>query len=385
MSETPPSVVPAAPAHEREIAVGDHRLLLLRDGREAYPAMLAAIGEAQQSICLETYILRDDAIGARFSTALRERARAGVEVSVLYDAFGSSVSTAFLETLRGAGVRTLPFHPLRIRGPLGDALARFWRRDHRKAIVIDGRRCVVGGLNIALAYAAPEEGGGGWRDTALRIEGPAAARIEQLFASTWLHEGGAPFRAVHSTVASADPALRIVESDLRPNRRFVRREYIDAIDGARSRVWLTHGYFLPPRATRQALVQAAKRGVDVRIILGGNTDVPAVLYAARSQYAALLRAGIRVFEWTATVLHAKTAVIDSRWSTVGSSNLDALSLLSNLEVNAFVVDAAFAQSMEAMFAGDQERSEEISEAWVRFTPLRERAAGWLLYLCRAWL
>lgn len=375
---------PTAPAFA-EMTVGAHRLALLKDGAQTYPAMLEAIARARRTICLETYILRGDRTGQRFAEALMERAAAGVEVNVLFDAWGSSVSSSFLDGLRRAGVRPLAFRPLDLSAPLGKVA----RRDHRKALIVDGAVAFTGGLNLSDDYAAPEDGGADWRDTHLRIEGPAAAELQYFFLRTWQRIGGAPIDDERYGYAERrpDPAVQIISNDLprRRHRHGIREAYRHAIERARRRIFITNAYFLPPLRIIHVLSAAARRGVDVRIMVAGTTDVPAVLLASRAIYGHLLDAGARMFEWRGRVLHAKTAVIDGLWSTVGSTNLDSQSLRMNLEVNAIISHRGFAGAMERMFADDLAHCHEITVArWAR-RPLWERAASWTAYLARDWL
>ena len=367
-----------------ELEVGSHRLALLRDGAEAYPAMLAAIASARSTVCLETYILRGDRTGTRFAEALMERARRGVEVNLTYDAWGSDVPDELLARLHEAGVRTVAFHPIRWGGRLGRFFARVWRRNHRKSLIVDRTVGFTGGMNLSDDYAAVEDGGRGWRDTHLRLEGPAALELQQLFLETWrrarldvpryAHEGRRP-----------EAEVKVIGSELRASKKRIRRAYLDAIRTARERVLITNAYFLPTFPVRRALSSAARRGVDVRVILAGTTDVKAVLLAARATYGRFLRAGLRVFEWQGRVLHAKTAVVDGRWSTVGSSNLDALSLRVNLEVNAVIEDERFARALERMFEEDLGACREITLDEWRHRSWGERLVSWLAYLFREWL
>jgi cardiolipin synthase A/B len=370
-----------------EMEVGAHHLSLLCDGEQAYPSMLEAIGLARSTICLETYILRSDKTGVRFADALTERARAGVEVNLLFDAWGSSVTSAYLEQLERSGVRVLAFHPLRFTGPRREIFARMTRRDHKKTLVVDGRVGFTGGLNISDDYASPRDGGRGWRDTHIRIEGPAALELEYFFLRTWRRAGGAALDESRygGEGRRADPCVRIITNDLRGGRMSIREAYNRSISTAKRRIWITNAYFLPTLRLLGRLGGAARRGVDVRIMVAGTTDVTAVLYASRAIYDRLLRAGVRMFEWNGRVLHAKTAVVDSVWSTVGSSNLDHQSLRHNLEVNAIVESERFAGALERMFEDDLEHCLEIvPERWKERMPW-ERAASWGMYLLRDWL
>ena len=363
----------------------DH-LVLLRDGVETYPEMLRAIAGAKRSICVQTYVLRSDRTGWRFAEALIERSRSGVEVSLMYDAWGSSISSEFAQALRAADVRTLAFNPLRLSGRLRRALARLRKRSHRKMLVVDCAVAFVGGTNLSDDYAPPEEGGRGWRDTNVRVEGPAAQQAQALFAETWLKSGGEPFRLTRVEPAVAGLGrVRLVGERLHADRRRVRDAYLRAIASARRTIHITNAYFLPTHRVRRALARAAHRGVQVLVILPGTTDLPIVRLASQHLFSGLLRRGIRLFEWTGPVLHAKTAAVDNRWATVGSSNLDPLSLRVNLEANVVVEDQDFARKLEGMFLEDLARCREIlTGEWARRPPIL-RFASWIAYRFRRWL
>jgi cardiolipin synthase len=369
------------------MTVGAHRLALLRDGVQTFPAMLDAIRAARSSVCLETYILRDDGTGRRFADALAERARAGVEVSLLYDAWGSSVGGAYVDALHAAGVRVLAYHPLRFSGRRREILGRLAHRDHRKSLIVDGAVGFTGGINLSDDYAPEEDGGAAWRDTHIRLEGPAASELLYFFRTAWRRAGGAPFDEPRyaGDGRRPDPLVSVISSHQRRGRANIRGAYRDAIRSAERRIWITNAYFLPAIRLVADLAEAARRGVDVRVMVAGTTDVRAVLYAARSIYEVLLRSGVRLYEWTGRVLHAKTAVVDGRWATVGSSNLDAQSLRQNLEANAIVRHPAFAAALERMFQEDLASCEEINaERWQR-RPLWVRATSWGAYMLRNWL
>lgn len=356
-----------------ELDVGENRVALLKDGHQAYPAMLEAIEAARSTICVETYILRDDPLGRRFLDALAARAKAGVEVLLMYDDWGSRVGADAIHQLKDAGVRVLAFRPVRVRGRLGHALRYLSRRNHRKAMVVDGFVGFTGGLNLTVDYAAVEDGGKGWRDTHVRVVGPAARELERLFLATWRANKGAHwfdqarFERPH---APAPDGVQIIGNDFALNRKFIRREYEAAFRAARQRLLLTNAYFLPPRRLLALLLAAARRKVRVAVIVAGATDVKAVLYATRGLYPKLLRAGVEVYEWQGRVLHAKTAVADDSWATVGSSNLDAQSLRQNLEVNAVFRDAQVADTLSRLFAEDLPHCARITWDTVR-------GYGWL--------
>lgn len=371
-----------------EARVGPNRVALLKDGFQAYPAMLQAIAGAKSTICLETYILRDDATGTRFLDALMERARTGVEVLLMYDYWGSDVSDLTLGALRAAGVKVLPFRPWRYLGSFARAFARVRRRNHRKSLIVDGVFGFTGGLNISDDYAAVEDGGQGWRDTHVRIYGPDAASLERLFLTTWQANRGPAFdgpRFRRQRQAGCEK-LRVVGNDFALDRKGIRRAYEDAFGKAKERIFVTNAYFLPPAKIIKALVAAARRGVRVGIILAATTDVKLVLYAARGLYPKLLKNKIEVYEWSAgRVLHAKTAVVDGLWATVGSSNLDPLSLRQNLEVNAIVVEPGFGASLERLWLEDLSHCVRVTRDTIKEYGLFERLLSWVAYQFRHWL
>jgi len=368
--------------------MGPNRIALLRDGFQAYPAMLDAIALATSTICLETYILKDDTTGLRFINALIERAEAGVEVLLMYDFWGSTVSEESLARLAEVGVKVKAFGPVPFTARLGRILARLLRRNHRKSLVVDGAIGFTGGLNIADDYAAVEDGGAGWRDTHVRVVGPGAIELERLFLSTWRQYRGPRFdvRRFDRPAPAAHARLTIVGNDFPIDRKGIRRAYVEAFNRARSSIFLTHAYFLPPAKMLKALVLASQRGVRVAIILAATTDVKLVLFAARGLYAKLLKAGIEVYEWqSGRVLHAKTAVSDGLWATVGSSNLDPLSLRQNLEVNAMVIDAEFARALERLFLDDLRHCRRVTHETVRAWGLWTRLVSYIAFRLRHWL
>ncbi len=376
------------PAIWAEVRVGENLVKLLKDGDQAYPAMLAAIAAATETICLETYILRDDATGNRFLDALCSRARAGVVVLLMFDAWGSDVSGAALNSLREAGVHVSAFRPWRLSGSIARVLARHRRRNHRKSLVVDGSVGFTGGMNVSDDYASVADGGAGWRDTHLGIVGPGARALETLFLETWRRNRGPAFdrsRFRRPAVVESS-SLRIVGNGLVRGRKLVRRAYEEAFSLAKDRIFVTNAYFLPPPQLVRTLIGAASRGVRVAVVLAGTTDVKLVLYAARGLYPALLGAGIELYEWSGEhVLHAKTAVVDGRWTTVGSTNLDPLSLTMNLEVNAIVVDREFGAAAERLFIADLVHCRRISFDSLERYGLFERVLSWLAWRVRLWL
>jgi cardiolipin synthase len=357
-----------------------HQVDVLVDGGPFYRSLLADIAAARRFVFVETYILRSDETGWRVARALAERAHAGVEVALCYDAYGSDgLSAEFLQLLDEAGVLRLPFRPL-----------SFWkwswpwsRRNHRKILLVDGQTATVGGMNIANEYAAEEQGGKGWRDTSVRIQGPAVAQVERMFRHLWRREGGPALRTERGEPPAASGGLlvRFFANFARGERAMIRRAYLVAITGAQRSVRITNAYFFPDRALRRALVQAARRGVSVELIVAGKSDVKPAVYAARSLYARFLKAGVKIYEWHERVLHAKTAVVDGEWSTIGSSNLDPFSSFVNLEINAGIFSRRIGDVMVAQFEADRARCVPVeAEAW-RHRALTER----LLELMFRWV
>jgi cardiolipin synthase len=380
------TLLPVRPAYA-ELSVGEHQLALLKDGGETFSRMLAAIAQAKSTICLETYIFADDHIGRAFGEALMERARAGVEVNFMFDGWGSDVHPDYLEELRRHKVRVTIFRPMKWQSRLREMFLFLSRRNHRKSMVIDGELGFLGGLNLSKDYAAVEDGGSGWRDTHMEVRGPAVVRLERMFLDSWFANGGAAIDLPRyaRSVQSTDGLVQVLGNELAAERKDVRRAYVNAFAAAKDRILLTHAYFLPPNRVLKEITKAARRGVKVRLVLAGATDVLAVLLAARGLYPKLLKAGVRVFEWEGRILHAKTGVVDSDWSTVGSSNLDAMSLRHNLEVNAVIHSVTCARALAHMFEEDLKHCREVTLKDIQLRPPFERLLSWLAYRVRAWL
>ena len=383
-SPLPPGVWMRYASDPARVRTGN-RARLLRDGAAAFPEMLAAIAAAKKHVTLAIYIFASDDVGEQFAAALSERAKAGVSVNVLYDAIGSSeASYAIFDGMRAAGVNVIEYHPIRPWQPRWG----WWRRDHRKILVIDGETGFTGGINIAKQYAPPEKGGGGWRDTHVRLEGPVVGDLQRFFMATWRRAGGRrlPKRDYLPPLrqAGATPA-RVVGNTLVFNRWAIRRAVLAALREARKSIWIANAYFVPDHGVLAELLRARARGVDVRIMVPRKTDVKVVAFASRSYYQVLLDEGIRIFEWNGPMLHAKTMVVDGVWSTVGSFNLDRWSLLNNLEVTVSLFDPEVAAELERMFTADTERCSEIDPTQWRIRRTRDRILEWLAGWLSPWL
>jgi len=378
--------------------IADNRVTLLVDGPAAYASMFEAIRKAQNHIHLETYILADDEIGRQLADLLLERRAAGVEVKIIYDSVGSMASSPeYFARLRDGGVQIHEFHP-----PVDPRIWLINQRDHRKLLITDGKVAFTGGMNISDVYSsssssgkakkkAPAEQGvleSGWRDTQVRVEGPVAAEFQKLFLRTWA-ESGEP--ASSNTVnfppleKAGEDLVRVVASDGGENEYDIYKAYLAAIALARDRIWVTQAYFSPDDQFLATLKDASRRGVDVRILLPGFTDSRILFHGSRANYTELLKAGVKLYERTDALLHAKTAVIDGMWSTVGSSNLDYRSFLHNNEVNAVILGRQFGRQMEDLFQVDQGRAHAITlQEWER-RPLWERLNERFSSLFEYWL
>lgn len=342
--------------------VPGNRVGLLIDGPDTYAAMLDLIARATRWVHFENYIIRSDAVGWRFAERLAARAREGVRVRVLYDWIGSlSTSRRLWRHLRAHGVEVRAFHPLR---PL-DLVTNF-SRNHRKLVVADGSRAVLGGLCIGCEWTGEAvEGGQPWRDTAVSIEGPAAAVLDQAFARTWEVAGG---RLPHEDAAGrvnprGDAEVRVIGGEPGRERAYRVIELLAA--GSIHRLWFTDAYLVAPPRLFQALRDAARDGVDVRLLVPGSSDLPLIRNLSRIGYRELLRSGVRIFEWDGPMLHAKTIVADGRWVRIGSSNLNPSSLIGNYELDVLIEDPALADAMERQYRVDIARSREVTRRPIR--------------------
>jgi cardiolipin synthase A/B len=352
---------------------------LLVDGPNTHQAMFAAMERARDHINLETYILEDGEIGERLALLLEKKIGQGVKVNVLYDSVGSiATPREYFDRLRKLGVAVCEFNPVNPVKAVGG-----WEpnnRNHRKILVVDGRVAFTGGINISSAYSAGsrsnrpasqvkpgEDSARGWRDTHVRAEGPVVTRFQRLFLDGWAREDCGPAAEANyfpRMEVKGQKTMRVLSADPGTEKSEMYGELHSAIGSARRRVWLTNGYFVPDPRTRQVLIDAARRGVDVRLVLPGFSDFWVPIYAGRSHYADLLGAGVRIYEWREALLHAKTAVIDSVWSSVGSTNVDWRSFVLNYEADLVVYDDAFGRDMERLFRQDVQASVAVElEQW----------------------
>jgi cardiolipin synthase len=367
--------------------IAGNRTVLLFDGPQTMQAMMAAIRNAKNHINLETYIFDQDELGIQFANLLIEKQRAGVQVNIIYDSIGTlGTPSDFFENMRSVGISLTEFNPV-------NPLKRFgtWRlnnRDHRKILVVDGKIAFTGGVNIAKDYARSSlfrsKGGTnaefGWRDTHVQIEGPAVASLQWLFLDAWVKQRAEdlPDRDYFPRLTEVGSELvRVIASEPGSDHE-IYKSYALAMQQAKKSIHITVAYFAPDAQIIEALTNAAQRGVDVSMVFPSISDAGLVFYAGRSFYSELLEAGVKIYEFQSSVLHAKTAVIDNAWSTIGSANLDLRSFLHNTEVNVVVIGEAFGNRMEAAFQEDIRNSIPVSrEEWEKrpFTDrIKEMAA-----------
>ncbi len=346
---------------------------ILQNGDQFYPAMLEAIRGARDTVNFQVYIFESDEIGLQFIDAFIERARAGVEVRLLVDWFGSiRLKKRYREQMKRAGVRVERFRPLKLRN-----LPRIYRRTHRRAIVIDGKIAFTGGAAVSAKWKGNVRNHHEWRDNMTRVTGQLVTGIQAAFATNWVYctgevlagprfnptTGPAPGLCGISVVSSPSDAMQ-------PIRLLAWMTFINA----RSKLWICNSYFIPDIMIRRAVADRARAGVDVRILVPGDqTDAIPVQAAGRSYYGELLSAGVRIFEFQPSMMHAKVVVVDDAWTLVGSANMDERSMELNEENILGISGEEFAREVSAAIEQDFARSKEITlEEWRR-RPLRRRA------------
>jgi cardiolipin synthase len=378
--------------------IAGNKVTLLFDGPATMREMMAAARVATRSINLETYIFDQDQVGNEFADLLIDKQRQGVTVNVMIDAVGGiATPAAFFDRMRQAGIRVLVFNPVNPAKARGK-----WElnnRNHRKLMVVDGRVAFTGGINISSTYAnsslfrsrqKPNQVDGGkvgWRDTHVKIEGPAVATLQWSFVNLWVQqEGGDLPQAEYFPALTpvGDKIIRVLASD--PDHESdIYKALVVAISEAKKSIHITSAYFVPDQQIIDALIAAARRGVDVRLVLPGVSDHSLIRYAGQAFYDQLLEAGVRIFELQIAVLHAKTAVIDGAWSTIGSANIDRRSFIHNYELNVVVIDPAFGAAMESAFNEDLRDSKEVTlELW-RHRPWSDRFKEWMARLGEYWI
>ncbi len=353
--------------------VAGNAVTLLTDGQQTYAALAAAIDGARRRIDMESYEF-DPVEGARFGDLLLAKRAQGVEVNLIFDSFGSlDTPASLIARLRQGGVLVLEYHPVGFFTGLPLDLNR---RDHRKLLVVDDAIAITGGVNINQVYDIRRQTRRGrpvdpaklaWRDTDVRIEGPVVEQFERIFEQTWKGQHGPPLPPPPPPATRRGDALvQAIDGTPSRHRTLIYRTLLVTISLARTSIHLTTGFFAPTPDLDHALEAAARRGVDVEIVVPAHSSSATVIAAGRAHYEDLLEAGVKIFERRGVFLHAKTAVIDHAWATVGSANLDWRSVIYNNEINAVILDRGFAQRMEALFADDVAASRPIDpQTWAR--------------------
>lgn len=352
------------------LVIGDSEVQLYTYGKDLYAAMLQAIQEARERIVFETFIWKDDALGQQFKQELECAAARGVAVYIIFDSFANLVVPARFKRF-SSSIHVLayplfswPWHPFHLSS---------YARDHRKILAVDGLTAFVGGYNIGSRYATE------WRDTHVRIKGADAVELENVFIDFWNEHRGRRLPTIpdrrhrdwepHLIIHRNDPQMMIFP---------IRTIYLEAINRAQQHIYLTHAYFIPDRVILRGLLAAAARGVDVRIVLPMASNHIVADWLARGYYSECLAGSVRLFLYQNAMVHAKTATIDGVWSTVGTANVDRLSLVGNFEVNAEFYDEKLAQQMEKIFASDSLNTHEITLKEWQSRPLLQRLAEIIL-------
>jgi cardiolipin synthase len=368
-----------------------NKVKLLVDGPATYAAMFKAVENARDHINIETYTIEDieDETGRKFADLLLQKQAEGLQVNLIYDSLGSyTTPAAFFQRLRDGGIQVVEFNPqnpLKARGKW-----RLAKSDHRKILIVDGKVAITGGVNISQVYSRGPSGTGDeeeaqmpWRDADVQIEGPAVAEFQKLFLDTWQRQEGAILSQRNyfpDLKEKGSTLVGVLGSTPGEANRITFIMYVVAITFAENSLHMTNAYFAPDSQIIKALTDAAKRGVDVKIILPGATDRSLALYAGQYYYSDLLKSGVKLYKRRNVLLHAKTLVIDGVWSTVGSTNMEWWSFSTNDEVNAVILSREFAADMEKMFAEDLAESDQIRwEEWKK-RPLLIKIREWFSHL-----
>lgn len=353
-------------------AVGGNKVMLLLNGGQAFPAMLEAIRSATSSIHLENNIVRDGEVVRRFVAALADRARAGVKVRMLIDWAGADLGPENEKALKDAGVTLVTFRPLRLSN-----LHLIHLRTHRKLLIVDGKIAFMGGVCFDDTWDGDATQPDHWRDTQVRVEGPVVEHIQVAFVRAWVEakQDMLTSHTLFQTQPEGDVVCQLADSTPGSSQNPARMSILVSVWAAKKTIDATTAYFVPDHPTREALKEAAKRGVRVRLLLAGrDTDLKSVRYAGRISYKELLEAGVEIYEFQGSRLHSKTMVVDGAWASVGSVNLDRRSFAFNREANLNIFNEAFAAEMERVFEKDLERSKKvILEEWVK-RPFHEKFA-----------
>lgn len=347
---------PFPTARPATATIGDGTITTYTFGQDLYDDMLAAIEGAQRQVLLETYIWKADEVGERFKQALIDAAERGVDVHIIYDSFANLVVSPRFKRFPPP-LKVLPY-PVYTAGLRFFDLSRYGR-NHRKILVVDDEVAFVGGYNIGDPYATE------WRDTHVRITGPGVWDLKRAFADFWNLNRRKRFRRSErplllETASEWEPRIRLHRNVPRLWMFPIRGMYLEAINRATSRIWMTHAYFIPDQDFVDAMVAASRRGVDVRLLLPRKSNHIVADWISRGYFSELLDAGIRIFRFRDAMVHAKTATIDGNWTTVGTANIDRLSMTGNYEINLEIIDPRMAHLMEEIFELDLTNCVELT-------------------------
>jgi cardiolipin synthase len=347
---------------------------LLWKGDESFKTIFDAIKSAEELICLEFYIFRNDETGTELSELLKQKSREGIKVYLLYDHFGSfGTPRSFWKDMKKAGIKIRASRPFKWTSPFN-----YVHRDHKKLIVIDSQLAFTGGLNIANEYSGfhLRLKGRSWRDTGIMLKGPIVGELFNIFKKSWYLWGGEPitisnFKFQILNFKEAIPAIPIFVASARGRRRMRRLLYY-SINHSQKNISLATAYFTPSRRMVETLEGAVKRGVKVRLLVPGISDVPAASYAGKAFFSRLLKAGVEIYNYMGEILHAKTYIFDDCWSIIGSTNLDFQSLRYNDEGNVGILDVDFVSKINKIFEEDLKYSIKIELAEWHKRPLKEK-------------
>ncbi len=338
----------------------DNKVRLLESGQETFQAIIDALSNAREIICIEFYIFKDDETGRRVADELKRKAKEGVNVYLLYDHYGSFfTSRAFWTDLRKAGIQVRVSQPFRWSAPRG-----YLARNHKKLLLIDGIKAFTGGFNIADEYHGHfKKKKKVWRDMGIYMEGPICFTMLTLFKKSWKTWKGPTIPWGNNNIQSHADGISVIPifSSTGRTRRSMKRLLLYSIKNANKTIYITTAYFIPSRKIIRAMIQASKRGVSLKLLLPGKSDVMSVFYAGRRYFKRLLKAGVEIYNYQGSILHSKTSVFDEHWSIIGSTNLDIQSLRINEESNVGVLDHNFSNHLIEVFNEDIQKSVKIDK------------------------
>ncbi len=342
----------------------------LESGQLTFQRIIETVSNARRFICIEFYIFKDDNTGKRLARILKEKAAQGVQVYLLYDHFGSFLTSyKFWSDLKKVGIKVQVSHPFKWTSPMS-----YIYRNHKKLLIIDGQQVFIGGFNIADEYHGyVRKKKNRWRDAGIYMEGPIASIILDMFRHSWSKwRSSFDYADIkHQDSHQGTQAIPVFANSGRARRK-MRKLFISSIKNAQESIYITTAYFFPSRRLLRALENAARRGLRVNLLLPGESDVLSVLYAGRAYYTRLLQAGVTIYNYHGSLLHAKTAVFDNVWSIVGSANLDMQSLRRNEESNVGILDRAFGKKMSETFNRDLNEADKLELATWTLRPMYQK-------------